>query len=79
MPSITAEDTSASLYDKLAVDIPAMLFTIRQLLTGTAKPEKQDDESATYAKKLSKEEVVLIGSRTLTLLNGASGLLIPGL
>ncbi len=57
---ITAEDTSASLYDKLAVDGPqGMLFTIRQLADGTAKPEKQDDESATYAKKLSKEEACI--------------------
>lgn len=57
---ITPEDTSASLYDKLAVDGPkGMLFTIRQIADGTAQPEKQDNESASYAKKLSKEEACI--------------------
>ncbi len=57
---ITPEDTSASLYDKLAVDGPeGMLFTIRQLADGTAKPEKQNNELATYAKKLNKEEACI--------------------
>ncbi|ACQ91782.1 methionyl-tRNA formyltransferase [Tolumonas auensis DSM 9187] len=57
---ITPEDTSASLYEKLAIDGPeGMLFTIQQIADGTAKPEKQNNELATYAKKLSKEEACI--------------------
>lgn len=54
---ITAQDTSASLYDKLAELGPAALLdTLNLLLTHSAKPEKQNDDLANYAKKLSKEE-----------------------
>ncbi|NCB56814.1 MAG: methionyl-tRNA formyltransferase [Gammaproteobacteria bacterium] len=57
---ITPDDTSASLYEKLAIDGPeGMLFTIQQIADGTAKPEKQNNELATYAKKLSKEEACI--------------------
>ncbi len=57
---ITPEDTSTSLYEKLAIDGPeGMLFTIQQIADGTAKPEKQNNELATYAKKLSKEEACI--------------------
>ncbi|CAM4269726.1 methionyl-tRNA formyltransferase [Pseudoalteromonas byunsanensis] len=54
---ITAQDTSASLYDKLAQLGPdALLDTLEQLSNGTAVATKQDDAQANYAKKLSKEE-----------------------
>lgn len=54
---IMADDTSASLYDKLAIDGPlGLLETIGQIATGQTTPEKQDDVAATYAKKLTKEE-----------------------
>ncbi|MEO3992612.1 methionyl-tRNA formyltransferase [Pseudocitrobacter cyperus] len=54
---ITAEDTSGSLYDKLAELGPqGMLDTLTQLAAGTAKPEVQDETRVTYAEKLSKEE-----------------------
>ncbi len=57
---ITAEETSASLYNKLAEDGPkGMLCVIEQLAAGTSKPEKQDSELASYAKKLSKEEACI--------------------
>ncbi len=57
---ITPEDTSASLYEKLAIDGPeGMLFTIQQIADGTAKPEQQNNALATYAKKLSKEEACI--------------------
>ncbi|ELY3543911.1 methionyl-tRNA formyltransferase [Cronobacter turicensis] len=57
---ITADDTSASLYDKLAQLGPqGLLATLEDLATDRAVPEKQDDAQATYADKLSKEEARL--------------------
>jgi methionyl-tRNA formyltransferase len=54
---ITAEDTSGSLYDKLAELGPqGLLATLAQLANGTAQPEVQDESLVTYAEKLSKEE-----------------------
>ena len=54
---ITAQDTSATLYDKLADLGPqGLLETLRQLAEGTAKPEVQDESQVTYAEKLSKDE-----------------------
>lgn len=52
---ITADDTSASLYNKLAEFGPeALLYTLDRLTQLTAQP--QDDSLANYAQKLSKEE-----------------------
>ena len=57
---VTAEDTSATLYDKLAQLGPqGLLETLSQLADGRAQPEKQDDTQANYAEKLSKEEARL--------------------
>ncbi|AUU87978.1 methionyl-tRNA formyltransferase [Enterobacteriaceae bacterium ENNIH3] len=57
---ITAEDTSATLYDKLAQLGPqGLLATLTQIATGTATPEIQDETQVTYAEKLSKEEALL--------------------
>ena len=57
---ITAQDTSATLYDKLAQLGPqGLLETLSQLANGRAQPEKQDDAQANYAEKLSKEEARL--------------------
>ncbi|WP_436893753.1 methionyl-tRNA formyltransferase [Siccibacter turicensis] len=57
---ITAQDTSATLYDKLAGLGPqGLLETLRQLATGEAQPAVQDDTLVTYAEKLSKEEARL--------------------
>lgn len=57
---ITATDTSASLYDKLAQLGPeALLTTLTQMTTGQAVPEKQQPSLATYAEKLSKQEAKL--------------------
>ena len=54
---IEAADTSASLYTKLAELGPtALIDTLATIADGTATPEKQKDELANYAKKLSKEE-----------------------
>ncbi|AJI94022.1 methionyl-tRNA formyltransferase [Yersinia ruckeri] len=57
---ILPEDTSASLYNKLAELGPqGMLTTLQQLAVGQAKPEVQDEQLVTYAEKLSKEEAKL--------------------
>ncbi|MFJ5982596.1 methionyl-tRNA formyltransferase [Enterobacter cancerogenus] len=57
---ITAEDTSATLYDKLAELGPqGLIKTLEQLAEGTAKPEVQDEALVTYAEKLSKDEALL--------------------
>lgn len=54
---ITAEDTSATLYDKLADLGPQCLIeTLQQLADDKATPEVQDEALVTYAEKLSKEE-----------------------
>lgn len=57
---IEPQDTSATLYDKLAALGPeGLLETLRQLAEGRAQPEVQDDALATYAEKLSKDEARL--------------------
>ena len=57
---ILASDTSATLYEKLAELGPdALLTTLDQISSKTAKAEKQDNLLATYAEKLSKEEAKL--------------------
>ncbi|SQI35196.1 Methionyl-tRNA formyltransferase [Leminorella richardii] len=57
---ISPEDTSASLYNKLAELGPqGLLATLEQMASGTLVPEKQNDAQANYAEKLSKEEARL--------------------
>lgn len=57
---ITAEDTSATLYDKLAELGPkGLIDTLQQLADNRARPEVQDEALVTYAEKLSKEEARL--------------------
>lgn len=54
---IEATDTSASMYNKLAELGPvALVNCLSTIANGTAVAEKQNDELANYAKKLSKEE-----------------------
>lgn len=54
---IMPEDTSATLYDKLAVIGPeALIATLDLISKHQCAPEKQDDSLANYAEKLSKEE-----------------------
>ncbi|MEK8141077.1 methionyl-tRNA formyltransferase [Morganella morganii] len=57
---ITSEDTSASLYEKLAgIGPQALLQTLSLVCQNALRPEKQDDTLVTYAEKLSKEEAWL--------------------
>ncbi|EKB26241.1 methionyl-tRNA formyltransferase [Aeromonas dhakensis] len=54
---IAADETSASLYDKLAELGPqALVDTIDAMAAGDTAAEAQDDALANYAEKLSKEE-----------------------
>lgn len=54
---IESDDTSASMYEKLAELGPkALINCVGNLAVGNIEPVKQDDELANYAKKLSKEE-----------------------
>lgn len=57
---IEPDDTSATLYNKLAVLGPeGMLATLSALAEGRAQPEVQDETQVSYAEKLSKEEARL--------------------
>lgn len=57
---IEPNDTSASLYEKLAELGPkALLESLSKIEQGTALPVPQEDELATYAAKLSKAEAQL--------------------
>jgi methionyl-tRNA formyltransferase len=58
--SITPEDTSATLYDKLAALGPeALLKTLSLLIKHQLSPQKQNENFVTYAHKLSKQEARL--------------------
>ena len=57
---ITADDTAASLHDRLIdVGIPALLQTLAQMSRGAISSEPQDDSRACYANKISKEEAAI--------------------
>lgn len=57
---IASDETSASLYAKVAEQAPSVLIeTIKQLQAGLLTPEVQDETLATYAKKLSKTEALI--------------------
>lgn len=57
---ILPTETSVSLYAKLAeLAPPALLEVLNGLTSGQFKPEKQQDEQANYAEKLTKEEAKL--------------------
>ncbi|MCU4675876.1 methionyl-tRNA formyltransferase [Catenovulum sp. 2E275] len=57
---IESDDTSASLYEKLAQIGPqALLESLAQIANKTSTAVKQDDSQANYAKKLTKEEALI--------------------
>lgn len=54
---ITDSDTTESLHDKLQeASIPLLLKTLPDIIKGTNKREKQNEEEATYAYNVSREE-----------------------
>lgn len=60
---ICQDDTSASMYEKLAELGPqALTDCLTDLAAGVIHAEKQNDEQANYAKKLSKEEAKIVWS-----------------
>lgn len=64
---IEDDDTSATLYNKLAQIGPdALLKTLMLIIGGKAKPEKQNESQVTYATKLSKQEAKLDWNLTAT-------------
>jgi len=57
---IESDETSSSLYEKLANQAPQVLIdTIKQLANGQLTAEVQNEELANYAKKLSKAEALI--------------------
>ncbi|WNC72411.1 methionyl-tRNA formyltransferase [Thalassotalea psychrophila] len=67
---ITNIDTSATLYEKLALLGPkALLETMNQMALGTHTAKPQDNNLANYAKKLSKDEAELDWSLSAEILD----------
>ena len=67
---ITAEDTSGSIYTKLEQIGPsALLKTVEQIADGSVVAEKQNDELATYAHKLTKQEAEIDWSESAKLID----------
>jgi methionyl-tRNA formyltransferase len=61
---ITADETGGSLHDRLAaVGAEALLAVLPAILDGSAKPEPEDDDRATYARKLDKAEAEIDWTR----------------
>lgn len=61
---IDLDETSASLYEKLALQAPGVLVdTLNKLVKGELNVEKQDPQLASYAKKLSKSEALIDWSK----------------
>jgi methionyl-tRNA formyltransferase len=57
---ITSEDTSGSIYEKLQLIGPqALVKTVDKIAASDITPIKQDDELATYAHKLTKQEALI--------------------
>jgi len=62
--AISAEDTGGTLHDRLAeMGPPAVVQAITGLAAGTLQGEVQNDELATYAHKLNKDEARIDWSR----------------
>ena len=67
--AIEEQDTSATLFDKLALlGPPALLETLAELAAGRAKPVAQDDALSCYAGKIKKEEARIDWSQPAALI-----------
>lgn len=54
------DETSESLYHKIALTGPqALIRALDKIAVGDVNPQKQDNDQANYAKKLSKEEALM--------------------
>lgn len=62
---ITTTDTAASLHDKLAqISAQPLLKTLTELSNNTARPEVQNNDLATYAGKINKEDALINWQQT---------------
>ena len=76
--AITANDTAASLHDRLAdMGGPALLETLNSLADGTAVAESQDDTLSNYAAKIDKQEAILDWRKPATQLDREIRAFIP--
>ncbi|MDB6061926.1 MAG: fmt [Verrucomicrobiaceae bacterium] len=58
--AIDADETAATLHDKLAaIGTPALLATLQALNEQRANPQQQDDALNCYAAKISKDEAII--------------------
>ncbi|HSB95885.1 MAG TPA: methionyl-tRNA formyltransferase [Spongiibacteraceae bacterium] len=63
--AIAPDDTTASLYQKLAaLGAPSLIATLQALAQGTAQPETQDESQTCYATKIDKQEAALNWQRS---------------
>ncbi len=68
--AIAADDTTASLYDKLALlGAPSLIATLQALAQGAALPQQQDDSLTCYAAKIEKSEALLDWQRSANALD----------
>lgn len=62
--ALDARETGGSLHDKLSgIGAAALVEALPGIADGSSVPEVQDDNLATYAKKLSKEEAIVDWNR----------------
>ncbi len=67
--AISPDETSQSLYDKLApISADLLLQTIELVASGVARPIPQDNATATYAAKMDKSEACLNWSESAVVL-----------
>jgi methionyl-tRNA formyltransferase len=63
--AIAPDDTTASLYQKLAaLGAPSLIATLQALAQGNAQLQTQDESLTCYAKKIDKQEAALNWSRS---------------
>lgn len=68
--AIAADETSGSLYNRLAaLGAPALLNTLDKIEAGTAVAIAQDNDQSTYAKKIEKAEALINWSDTATVID----------
>jgi methionyl-tRNA formyltransferase len=68
--TVEADETSGSLYNKLAaLGGPALLGTLDKIKAGTAVATAQDNDQSTYAKKIDKIEALINWSESAAVID----------
>jgi len=68
--TVEADETSGSLYNKLAaLGGPALLGTLDKIKAGTAVATAQDNDQSTYAKKIDKIEALINWSESAAIID----------